>query len=196
MHLAHPRSPVDQAWDHSWQSVGRAWPVAAGAPSRGRGKSTISQRRCHRRGDRGGRGRRLRRMRPSLPAQVHQTAFLAGASTAECPDKARKREAGVQGACRFGFGPWWPQSGGVVGQTAGARTQRTPMDGVGPQTIAPKLLCVAPAPCSFLLDVHSGEAGAQRPLHQPACSSSSSPRWPPVRSMAPIYSPPRTTAPT
>jgi len=52
-------------------------------------------------------------------------------------------------------GPRWPQSGGVVGQTSGARRSAHPIGlGSGFRRIGTKLLLdVAPAPCSFYLSV-------------------------------------------
>jgi len=131
------------------------------------------------------------------PAQVHQTASLTGrGKPRSVPIKAMKREAGARHAASA--------SALVASQLAGRRSglwgqERSghTHDGWGLAQDDRRTALVAPSRPAYLLYVHGGEVGGcsarrhltrllQAVLH-PVASS--------VRSMAPIYSPPKNYRP-
>jgi len=160
--------------------------LAAGAPGRGRESTNLAEIACHRAATAAVRGRAVcGAMRPSTPAQVHQTAPPGARAPPKVvsPIKAMKKgKAGVQGACAFGFGRlvapvWRGRPVRLWGQNAGRHTR---MFGVWLRRSARSCCWVAPAPCSSTGRFNGGERWCSAaPRHQPACSSSSSPRWPP-----------------
>jgi len=159
MHLAHgPRTRFRSGnGSISWQSV-PSMAVCGRASSRGPRKHGSRRDRCigaaTRRLEAGGAGRICRRHSSAGPTQTALPASGPG-HRRSVPDQGdEKGEAqGCKGhAARLR--PWWPPSGGVVGQTLGPeRSGQHDGLGSGSDDRHEAAVGVAPAPCSST-DVH------------------------------------------
>jgi len=121
-------------------------------------------------------------------------AFLPGQGTAKqgSPIKAMKREAGSR-ACRFGFGPWCPQSWrGLV--DSGAKARHTRWMGSCSDESHEAAVWVAHRPASIYWTLSRGEL-CSAPRINSAASAVFHPGGPPADRWFAIYSPPRTNPP-